>query len=170
VYGVNGTTAALNTNVRVVQHGMGAVVIPHASSYGPLEVFDARHFMGSSKPLYQYNWIRRRSLGKMKSAIRSFKLKHGYMATLAENANGTGFSRNYVAQDGDLEVGRLPDDLDRDVHFVRVFPWRWVSKKGIAGNIEQNLNIRWLYNWNLDRASPSTGNMCPFGKLAGGRI
>ena len=59
-----------------------------------------------------------------------------------------------MAQDGDLDVGRLPDTLTDQVRFVRIFPWRWVSKKGVAGNIEPGLNLRWLYNWNLDRTSP----------------
>jgi hypothetical protein len=158
---VNGANAALNTNVRIVQYGMGAVVIPHAADFSPLEVFDARHFAGNSKSLYQYVAYDDVRLGAMKGAIRSFKLKHGYMATLAENENGSGFSKNYVAQDGDLEVGRLPDDLDRDVHFVRVFPWRWAGKKGVGGNIEQNLNIRWLYNWNIDRTSPLNWEYVP---------
>src|SRR5688500_8707390 len=36
---VNGAAAAVNTNVRVVQYGEGAVVVPHASTYAPLQVF-----------------------------------------------------------------------------------------------------------------------------------
>src|SRR5215203_5499373 len=51
---VNGATAALNTNLRVAQHGMGAVVIPHGESLAPLVVFDARYFAGRMKPLHQY--------------------------------------------------------------------------------------------------------------------
>ncbi|MCX7723607.1 MAG: glycoside hydrolase family protein, partial [Verrucomicrobiae bacterium] len=74
-------------------------------------------------------------------------------ATLAQNENGTGASRCYVAQDGDLEVGILPLQLEGAVRFVRIFPWRWVSKKGIAGDIESGLNVHWLYNWNISRSS-----------------
>ena len=51
---------------------------------------------------------------------------------------GTGVSRNYVAQDGDLEVGLLPSSLKNAARFVRVFPWRWTGKKGIADNLEPN--------------------------------
>lgn len=150
---VNGAAATNGTNVRVAQFGDGAAVIPHAGDYSPLEVYDARYFAGKRKKLYpyvEYNDIR---LGGMTQAIRSFRLKRGYMATFAENENGTGSSRVYIAQDGDLEVGRLPDSLDREVRFVRVFPWRWVNKKGFAGNIWQNLDVAWNYNWNLDKNS-----------------
>ena len=54
----------------------------------------------------------------------------------------------------DDSLSRLPASLENSNRFVRVFPWRWVSKKGIAGNLEQNLDVDWLYNWNLDRNSP----------------
>ena len=48
----------------------------------------------------------------MNATISSFKLKRGYMATLAQNENGTGLSRTYVAQDGDMDVSLLPADFD----------------------------------------------------------
>ena len=162
---VNGAPAVLDTNVRIAQFAMGAVVIPQAPGFSPLEVFDARYFAGKSKRLYQYVNYADAQLGGMKTAIQSFKLKHGYMATFAQNENGSGISKNYVAQDGDLEVGRLPDALADQVRFVRVFPWRWTAKKGIAGNIEPGLNLRWLYNWNLDRASPLDWEYVPIKQL-----
>lgn len=150
---VNGAAAVLDSNVRIVQYAQGAVVIPQAPDFSPLEVFDSRYFAGRSKKLYPYVEYNDLRLGSMKDSIRSFKLKRGYMATIAETENGTDTSRVYIAQDGDLEVGRLLDDLDRDVHFVRVYPWRWVSKKGFAGTIGGNLNPAWFYNWNLDQNS-----------------
>jgi hypothetical protein len=158
---VSGSTAVLGTNTRVVQHGMGTVVIPHGDAFQPLEVFDGRYFTGSSRKLNQYVNYDDASLGSMANAIRSFKLKRGYMATFAVNENGTGASRCYIAQDGDIELGRPPASLESTVSFVRVFAWRWASKKGIAGNIEQYLNIRWLYNWSLDRNSPLNWEYVP---------
>ena len=151
---VNGANAVLDGNVRVVQYAQGAVVIPQAPDFSPLEVFDGRYFTGPSRKLDSYVQYDAAQLGAMATNVASFKLKRGYTATFASQANGTGFSRNYVAQDGDLEVGRLPAELENSNRFVRVFPWRWVGKKGIAGNIEANLNVDWLYNWNLDRNSP----------------
>ncbi len=93
------------------------------------------------------------SLGTMKGAIRSFLLKRGYMATVAQEENGTGLSVNYVAQDHDIEIDTLPAGLDRSIRFVRIFPWRWVAKKGVAGDIWQHLNVGWYYNWGLNRFS-----------------
>ncbi len=150
---VNGANAVLNTNVRVVQFSNGTVFIPHAPGFTPLEVFDGAGFTGRSKLLTQYTAYNDTSLGALKLAISSFKLKRGYMATLAQNENGTGVSKCYVAQDGDIEVGVLPAGLNNNVRFVRIFPWRWVSKKGIAGDIEGGLRVQWLYNWNMSRTS-----------------
>jgi hypothetical protein len=151
---VYGAPAVRDSNVRVAQYAQGAFVIPHAPDFAPLEVFDGRYFTGPSLRLLRYTAYDNARLGAMSAAIQSFKLKRGYMATFAQQEGGGGVSRCYVAQDGDLEVGRLPSALENSIRFVRVFPWRWVSKKGIAGNIEAGLNVAWLYNWNLDRNSP----------------
>ena len=158
---VNGLPAVLDGNVRVVSHGEGTVVIPQGPAYPPLEVFNRRYFTGSSQRLSTYVAYDDNRLGRMAGAIGSFRLKRGYMATFAQQENGGGISRCYVAQDGDLDVGRLPSSLENNVHFVRVFPWRWVTKKGIAGNIESGLNVQWLYNWNLDRGSPLNWEYVP---------
>jgi hypothetical protein len=151
---VNSAPVVRDGNVRVVQFGAGAVIIPHAPDFKPLEVFGNRYFTGPSKRLTQFTHYGDAGLGAWAGSIGSFKLKRGYMATFAQQENGAGLSRCYVAQDGDLEVGRLPPSFETNIHFVRVFPWRWTSKKGIAGNIESGLNVDWLYNWNLDRNSP----------------
>ncbi len=151
---VNGARAALDTNVRVAQYAQGTVVIAQGPLFSPLEVYDGRFFTGPSKRLYSYVAYNRAMLGPMAGAIGSFRLKRGYMATFAQQENGSGASRCYVAQDGDLEVGLLPSALDNAIGFVRVFPWRWVSKKGIAGNIYAPVKAHWWYNWNLDQTSP----------------
>jgi autotransporter-associated beta strand protein len=149
---VNGATAVADSNVRVVQYAMGAIVAPHAPAFQPLQVFSGPHFTGASLSLNQHTYYRS-GLGSMYGNISSFKLKRGYMATLAQNENGTGISKCYVAQDGDMEVSVLPADFDNSVRFVYVLPWRWTSKKGIAGNIESGLNVQWKYNWNIDQNS-----------------
>lgn len=150
---INGAIAIVDVNCRVVQYGMGAIVVPHNSSFQPLQVFSGPHFTGSAASLSQYVYYKGTGLGAMNANISSFKLKRGYMATFAQTENGTGLSKNYVAQDGDMEISVLPDSFDDSVRFVYVTPWRWVSKKGIAGNIEGPLNVRWKYNWNLDQNS-----------------
>jgi hypothetical protein len=150
---VNGMPAVVDGNCRVVQYAMGSVVIPQAPSFRPLQVFEGPHFSGESASLGAFTYYKGTGLSAQNGAISSFVLKRGNMATFAQNENGTGISRCYVAQDGDLEVSVLPADFDNSVRFVYVLPWRWASKKGIAGNIEGGLNVQWKYNWNLDQNS-----------------
>ena len=153
---VNGAAAVLDSNVRVVQYGIGTVVIPHAPSFAPLTVYEGRSFTGASRSLAQYTAYGWAELGTLNDAISSFKLKRGYMATIAVNPDGTGTSRNYVAAGGDLEIGVLPAALNNSVSFVRVFPWRWVTKKGTCDTDPVALNASWNYNWNI--SSNSTPN------------
>ncbi|MDB6070208.1 MAG: hypothetical protein JWL81_1379 [Verrucomicrobiales bacterium] len=150
---VTGAAAVADTNVRVVQFGMGAVVIPHSPSYQPLEIFDGRSMTGMSKTLGLYTYHTDSNLGQLRGAVSSFRLKRGYMATFAQQPNGTGMSRVFIAQDGDLEVGVLPSGLDNAVRFVRVVPWRWTGKKGWAGGSGQNMKPLWDYNWNNSKES-----------------
>ena len=150
---VNGAPAELNANIRVVQHGKGSVVIPHGSDFAAMTVFDGKSLGGGSMDLKCHVAYNDASLGTMKGAISSFVLKRGYMATIARNENGTGASRNFVAQDHDVVVNDLPDGLDDQVRFIRIFPWRWVSKKGIAGGIWKGLDVGWFYDWNISTNS-----------------
>lgn len=150
---INGAVAVADSNCRVVQYGNGAIVLPHAPSFQPLQVFSNPHFTGSSNNLSAYVYYKGSGLGAMNATISSFRLKRGYMVTLAEGESGNGQSRNYVAADGDLEISVLPDTLDNKVRFVYVTAWRWTTKKGIAGNIEAGLNLGWKYNWNMDQNS-----------------
>ncbi|MFO1487821.1 MAG: glycosyl hydrolase [Verrucomicrobiota bacterium] len=150
---ISGASAVVDSNCRVVQYGPGAVIIPHAPSFKPLQIFTGPYFTGSSSNLGQYVYYKGTALGLLNATISSFKLKRGYMATFAQNESGSGISKNYVAADGDMEISLLPDALDDNVRFIYVTPWRWVSKKGIAGNIEGPLNVSWKYNWNLDQNS-----------------
>lgn len=151
---VNGASAVLNTNARIVAYGEGAVVIPQSSSFQPLTIYAGRNFSGASmKPVQYTRYNSAAQLGAFYGGVRSFTLKRGYMATFAQNTNGTGPSRNYVAQDSDLEIGVMPGEIDGNVRFIRVFPWRWTKKKGIAGNIGGQLDIGWWYDWNIDQNS-----------------
>ena len=150
---VNGAVAVADNNCRVVQFGVGTIVLPHASNFQPLQVFSQPHFTGTSALLSQYVYYKGSGLGALNATISSFKLKRGYMATFAQNETGTGISRNYVAADGDMEISILPGEFDNSIRFVYVLPWRWATKKGIAGNIESGLSVQWKYNWNLDQNS-----------------
>ena len=151
---VNGAAAALNTNCRIVQHADGTVVIPHSSTFAPLQVFSGSRFTGTSLSLQNYTTYRDAGLGVLANNISSFRLKRGYSATIAQNSTGTGISRNYVAQDGDIEVSMMPDELYDSVSFVRVIPWRWMTKKGSCDIGPTTLDARWHYNWDNNLISP----------------
>lgn len=152
---VNGAAAVSGSNVRVVQYAVGTAVIPHTPTYTPLEVFSGNHLTGNSTQLGLYTYYTDSGLGAMDNAISSFRLKRGYMATFAQQANGAGVSKVYVAQDGDLNVSMLPADLDDAVSFVRVFPWRWTGKKGWSGAKEPLVEPVWHYDWdNATTSSP----------------
>jgi len=150
---VNGASAVAGSNCRVVQYGQnGAVVIPQSSSFQPLTVFTGAEFTGTATSYGQWTYY----TGSAYANISSFKLKRGYMAVLAQSANGANYSQCYIAQDGDLEVGALPTTLSQQVQFIYVTPWRWTSKKGIAGNPPySDLNVGWWYDWNIDQNSSS---------------
>lgn len=149
---ISGLLALIDVNCRVVQYGSGAIIFAHNSTFKPLTVYYGPNFTGSSSNLLPY--VYNTSLGAFANNIRSFKLKRGYAVTFAETATGGGVSKNYVAADGDLEIGQLPADLDHNVSFIYVTPWRWTSKKGIAGDPGNSLlNVQWWYNWNLDQNS-----------------
>lgn len=126
---VRGAVATAGGNVRVVQYGEGAIVLPQGDDFSPLEIFSERHVVGDTKRLTAYTKYNSALLGSSTSTFRSFHLKRGHMVAFATQENGEGTSRCYVAADGDLEIGRLPAVREDSLHFVWIIPWRWVSKK-----------------------------------------
>ena len=80
---VNGAVAVTDSNVRVVQHVAGTVVIPQPASFQPLEVFTGTHLTGPSKKLSPYAAYNGATLGMFGDNIRSFVLKRGFTATFA---------------------------------------------------------------------------------------
>ncbi|HET8828057.1 MAG TPA: glycosyl hydrolase [Pelobium sp.] len=97
--------------------------------------------------------------GDLNNKIRSIKLDMGYMATLAENEDGTGKSFNYIAVTSDVIVD-LAAVLQNNVSFIRVMPIRNVSKKGMGtkdNNLVANVNPAWFYDWGaLDVSTANT--------------
>lgn len=159
---VLGSPAVNGSTVRVVQYEQGTVVIPHASNFQPLEAFTGPNFTGAAQSFNQYTYYNTASsLGAVAGNLSSFKLAHGYMATIATQPNGTGSSRVYIAQDGDLEVSLLPTAYDNAVQFVRVFPWRWVAKKGASDYSPTPLEASWFYNWNNNTTSSLDAEYVP---------
>ena len=147
---INGEKAVNDGNCRVAIHLNGAIVYAHPnSSYNPLTIYSEKDLAGESRsnftPRAAY-----RSLGQWDNKMQSFKLKRGYMVTLATNSDGQGYSRIWIAQDKDIEVNDIDRYLRGKVSFIRVFPWNNVTKKGNAGgdiNQMNALNVTWFYDW-----------------------
>lgn len=106
---VKGIKAVKNTNVRVIIYKHGTAIIAHTPTFKPLKVFTEANFTGDSASYSLFSLYS--ALGSMDNKIRSFKLKKGYMATMAITTDGTGYSRVFIADDKDLEVSILPDFL-----------------------------------------------------------
>ncbi|MDO4994278.1 MAG: glycosyl hydrolase [Bacteroidales bacterium] len=145
---INGAAAQNGINCRVEIYRHGAIVLPYAYSCQPLVVYDALNLGGSSKSDFNVN-TPYRSLGTWDNAIYSFTLKRGYMVTMANHVDGTGYSHCFIANDADITVN-LPAAMRGSVSFLRVFPWRWPSKKGYAGydaTPMDLMNVTWMYRW-----------------------
>jgi len=103
-------------------------------------------------------------LDTLDDKIVSFKLEKGYMATFAQDEDGLGYSKVYIAQDYALELN-LPAELQYSISFIRVSPWYEVGKKGSLGKIdwstEENLNAEWYYNWGLGVPYQNSGYSTP---------
>jgi Glycosyl hydrolase catalytic core len=150
---VKGRKAVEGKNLRVVQYGPGTVLIPHETDFEAMTAHAGKDLMGEAVPLKSYEKYGGAKLAKLKDSFGSFVLKRGYMATIASEEKGTGVSRNYVAQDHDIVISGLPKGLESNVRFIRVFPWRYTGKKGIAGGIWQKLDVDWFYDWNIGAKS-----------------
>ncbi|MCS3800096.1 hypothetical protein [Niastella sp. OAS944] len=156
---VNGAKAVVDSNIRVEQYLHGTMVISQAHDYKPLQVYDGLNRSGASLQLGLYTYNRAGELGSMHDDIKSFRLKKGYMATFAKDSLGTGYSRVYIADKQDVVIDSLPAGLYNDVSFIRVVPWRWVTKKGWTSGHDaaEALNASWQYDW--DNAAVSDPNV-----------
>ncbi len=100
--------------------------------------------------------------GGLDNQISSFVLTQGYMAVVADSADGTQSSKVYVAHDGPLTVNALPANLDDAISFIRVMPWKNTLKKGFCGgndSVRSNFDHSWYYSWTqgVERGLRTTG-------------
>lgn len=154
---IDGVAADITTNVRIAEYGAGTVLIPHGieACDKALTVYSGKNFTGDSQAfaIEKHNTV----LGKFDNNIRSIKLRRGFMAVLANNPDGTGYSRCYIASDGDIEVPELQEGFTTKdgtgrsfVSYIRVTKWQWVSKKGWSGSDQaqmERLNVTHYYGW-----------------------
>jgi len=134
-------------NGRIAIYGNGSVIIPHSNNFKPLTVFKDENLKGDSLML-EVN--KHTNLGNFDNVIKSFRLKRGYMITIATNSDGTGYSRVFVADKEDLVMNNLPPELKSTISFIRVLKYQWVSKKGWCGwnqNDIKKINATCYYDW-----------------------
>ncbi len=97
--------------------------------------------------------------------IKSISLSLGFMATLAENEDGSGERFTYMANQSTINVN-LAMVLQNKVSFIRVLklPTIPVKKKG-SGNTNNaytaDLNATWFYDWGPFDASTPTREFVP---------
>lgn len=146
---VNGSASVYKTNLRLDNYYLnGCVIRANLTTTTPLTVYDNTNLLGTSA-LITVNTLHSGTAiaGTMNNKIESFLLKKGFMVTFANETDGTGKSKNYIASEEDLVINALPTALLNGISFIRVMPWNWVTKKGRT-DIETDLNTSWVYKWN----------------------
>ena len=125
----------------------GSIIRPNQENNSFLTVFSDFNLNGEFANISIDNVHIDESIpNNLNDEISSFILKKGYMATLAENNDGSGNSKVFIASEQDIVIEQLSNYLNNKISFVRVIPWNWVSKKGTAGDI-QYMNNNWFYKW-----------------------
>ena len=125
----------------------GSIIRPNQENNSFMTVFSDFNLNGEYANISTDNVHIDESIpNNLNDEISSFILKKGYMATLAENNDGSGNSKVFIASEQDIVIEQLSNYLNNKISFVRVIPWNWVSKKGTAGDI-QYMNNNWFYKW-----------------------
>lgn len=153
---INGKRIQQDKNYRAAIYLDGCAIIPYPADILPFSSYSGELYSGEES---NYGLGKHNNLGTKANTMQSFILKRGYMATLATNADGSGYSRVYVADHADLLVPVVPEALNRRVSSIVVKPWQYVSKKGwgsTAGNSTINkrtetIRANWFYTWSADR-------------------
>jgi hypothetical protein len=158
----NGQQADYPSNFRIDNYyHRGCLVRRNDPDVQPLRIFDQAQMNGTQEYLQVDEIYQGDDLpGQMNNNIHSFILKRGFMATVAQNEDGTGLSKVFIASEEDVIVPEMPAMLNGVVSFIRVVPWNWVAKKGIGGNVT-GLHETWYYNWGLTGSSTVNREIAP---------
>ena len=121
---------------------------------GGVRLFGDKNQSGPSVRLKEGIYRGNQIPGNLNNAISSIRVVRGFMVTLAENNNGTGYSVNYISRTEALAID-IPAQLNNRISYIRVIPWRDVRKKGVArvgrnngSAVPVRMNADWWYNWN----------------------
>lgn len=149
---IDGVASIPASNCRITQYYDGTVVIPHRASVRAMYLYSGANLTGLSK-FFRVSYSSGTNIGvNNTNKAASMLLKKGYMAVIAQNQNGTGPNKVYIAEDSDIIINGKINGKNDTVQFVRVTPWRWISKKGIGGTMT-DFNAAWSYNWSPGLAS-----------------
>lgn len=164
----NGTALVNGTNARVSIYRHGTIVFAHSDNKNA----DGTPFYpvvmcsddNCTQVIGSYNNTSRNISGPWKDAARSFILKRGYMCTVANEANGTGYSHCYIANSADRKI-TLNKYLAGKLGFFRIFQWQWPTKLGMsdarAENIMVGTNASWFYDWGAGTKSQTDFEYVP---------
>lgn len=164
----NGTALVNGTNARVSIYRHGTIVFAHSDNKNA----DGTPFYpvvmcsddNCTQVIGSYNNTSRNISGPWKDAARSFILKRGYMCTVANEANGTGYSHCYIANSADRKI-TLNKYLAGKLGFFRIFQWQWPTKLGMsdarAENILVGTNASWFYDWGAGTKSQTDFEYVP---------
>lgn len=152
---IGGEAAKNNVNCQVKMYAQGSIVLPYDKDFKPLTVWSEPNFQGDSCNDFGLEnsggFMNTLTDAKLNNRIRSFRLKRGYMVTFALGTSGWGYSRCFIADQEDLEMAVMPENMDSRISSYRVFMWQNAQKKGLASDTraEANnaLNASWCYTW-----------------------
>lgn len=174
---IDGYEMQPDENCRLLIYKHGGVVVPQPATFEAFTLFSEKDLKGESESMiagmyYTNDAPDKAPINKVRGLEldnkgSSFILRRGYMATLATESDGMGYSRVFVADTSDLIVDELPELLNNKVSYIRVLPWQYTDKKGWAGSkwtaMPEGLiyaheqaeytNCTWYYNWGT---SPTT--------------
>jgi hypothetical protein len=168
---ISGAVAVADSNCRVVQYGNGAIVLPHAPSFQPLQVFSGPHFTGTSNNLSAYVYYKGSGLGAMNATISSFRLKRGY--TWPPSPKATAATAKAAIMSPQMAIWRsafCPAVFDnkRALRLRRCLALG--DQKGNRGQHRIRIEpVQWKYNWNMDQNSTRDLQYVPSARRAGGR-
>lgn len=165
---VENNTAVYQTNLRIDNYYKdGTIVRSNTSTTTPATFYDLPNLTGTSISLTANTVHSGNTITNMNNKIESFLLKKGFMLTIADDEEGTGISKNYIAPEADLTINKLPTQLLNKTSFIRIVPWNWVSKKGIGGD-SSGLDNTWYYRWANNGSSTENVEYAPMAWGASG--
>ncbi len=156
---------------RLSIYGNGSIVIADGWS-SPLIIYKGENCTGESLTIERDRFYRselqgsastlpEESLGSFDNAVCSFRLKRGFSCTMANNPDGTGYSRVFIADNEDMIVNTMPEGLCF-VSFIRVCRHDWVGKRGISGgDIPELTRSAWFYDWGAGATSTENYEYIP---------